>query len=191
MLKKFFKNIFASGNKKEVSDSTNETDISETQSMENSAFQDTPTDNGVVEINGIEYVDLGLSNGLLIQKEITQAITYNDMVEKNSDETLRSILPTYDEVATMINECEFNLASVNGKFYWMMKGPNGNYVLLPSSGYSVTPPGALFGSACFWIYDGSEGSMHPFMMVSTVTITIGMAAASENIGFFLVHRRGS
>ena len=190
MLKKFLNSLFSNKESKEAPQQIPEPTppVPTPAPQESQAPEEEISEFVSIIVNGTEYVDLGLSNGMFVQKEIKQAITYKDMVAKNSDEVLRRNLPTYDEAAVMINECEYNIALKDGRFKWLVKGPNGNYIYLPITSLTVDP-NAILGSACYWIYDGPEGSMHPFMMVNVNTITIGMAASSQDFGFFSVLRK--
>ena len=95
------------------------------------------------QIDGHNYVDLGLSSGKYwstvnyganLPEEGGEYVDFprSDIVSYHWGSNWR--IPTKDEYQELINECEWSWTSMNGVNGYIIKGKNGNTVFLPAAG---------------------------------------------------------
>lgn len=102
-----------------------------------------------------EYVDLGLPSGTLWKTTNEQGIlfTYEDAERLFGDQ-----LPTREQLAELAGFCE--VTPVRG--FFRFTGPNGNYILMPASGYREWR-GIVYGvgkTGTYWSRTENKSPMH-------------------------------
>lgn len=126
------------------------------------------------EINGREYVDLGLPSGLKwatcnygasSSSEYGGYLTYNGAFNaaKQWGGTWR--LPTKSEFQELINNCTWTWTSQNGKNGYKVTGPNGNSIFLPAAGCRIDGSLNHAGSVgVYWSSTPYEGSNYAYRL---------------------------
>lgn len=127
----------------------------------------------------VEFVNLGLPSGTLWTRN--QAGSAESNIMENVEESEFS-LPTYDQAAELIEECDFlPIDSPNGGKIMVVRGPNGNAIRFPMNEYEDLPSPA----AVSWC-QGGPGAFRYIMILSETNITIGVSTAGRERPFHLV-----
>ncbi|MBQ9363004.1 MAG: hypothetical protein IJT97_06220 [Bacteroidaceae bacterium] len=115
----------------------------------------------------MRFVDLGLPSGTL-------------WAERDVEEPTMSgcSLPSYEQAQELIECCDFCIRTTpEGAKSISVLGPSGRFIYFPLEEYEDTPG----PSGCCWCAGGPSADMGYFMLLSEVTITIGVGR--RDIGF--------
>ena len=115
----------------------------------------------------MRFVDLGLPSGTL-------------WAERDVEEPTMAgcSLPSYAQAQELIECCDFYFGTgSDGRRYYCVQGPNGQYIHFPIEEYEGTPG----PSGCCWCAGEPSEDFGYFMLLSEVTITIGVGR--RDIGF--------
>ncbi len=128
-----------------------------------------------IEIDGIEFVDLGLSV-LWANKNIGAKTTHDigHFVDKTHSDDLREVfefnlngakIPTIAQWEELRNQCSWECTELNGTGGYMVKGKNGNSIFLPFSGNEdiwLRTFGRLFTLETFYKTNGNDSDNYYF-----------------------------
>lgn len=115
----------------------------------------------------LRFVDLGLPSGTL-------------WAERDVEEPTMAgcSLPSYAQAQELIECCDFFLGTdSDGRSFYRVQGPNGQYVHFPIKEYEGTPG----PSGCCWCAGEPNADFGYFLLLSKITITIG--AGRRDMGF--------
>ncbi len=109
------------------------------------------------DINGHEYVDLGLSVywsscnlGASTNTGIGDYLNWNDALSKVSNWGGGWRLPTKDEYQELIDKCKASGEIINGEKVLKMTGPNGHSIYIPLSGVNMRTGVEMVGDKGFY-----------------------------------------
>lgn len=115
----------------------------------------------------MRFVDLGLPSGTL-------------WAERDVEEPTMAgcYLPTYEQAQELIEYCDFCFGiGSDGRRCYSVQGPSGQCIHFPIEEYEGTPG----PSGCCWCAGGPSADFGYFMLLSIVTITIGVGR--RDMGF--------
>ena len=120
----------------------------------------------------ISFVDLGLPSGLLWAAHDVESPTVEGCT-----------LPTYEQAAELITYCDFRIArGSDGTPYMTARGPSGQSISFPLREYEGTPD----LSGCCWCSGGPDTDYGYFLLLSPMTITVGVGHRSLQFPYRLV-----
>lgn len=128
-----------------------------------------------IEIDGIEFVDLGLSV-LWANKNIGSKTTHDigNFLDKSHADDLREVfefnlkgakIPTIAQWEELRNQCSWECTELNGTGGYLVKGKNGNSIFLPFSGNEdiwLRTFGRLFTLETFYKTNGNDSDNYYF-----------------------------
>ena len=115
------------------------------------------------QIDGHDYVDLGLPSGTLWATVNYGAILPEKYGTFYNSSDIRPwgnkwVTPSKDDFQELIDECEWTWANKSGKYGYQIRGTNGNTMFLPSTGYYDSTKGILNGDKAYYYSSTKTGS---------------------------------
>lgn len=110
-------------------------------------------------INGHEYVDLGLYSGRLWAKMnlgSSSETDYGSYVDWDKNDVVTKQwgsdwgTPSYGDYLELINTCEWTWSTRNGINGYIVKGPNGNTIFFPAAGCKMMGTSQVVGSNLYY-----------------------------------------
>lgn len=119
-----------------------------------------------------KFIDLGLSvlwSDSYYQDNYIEGntfFTYQEALTLSKNNRVNWSLPTEDQCKELKKNCKWELLQINNKFYYNVKGRNGNSIILPLAGYieaNRIRPTEMNTSGYFWCYSfGDQESIFKF-----------------------------
>lgn len=120
------------------------------------------------------FVDLGLPSGVLWAPYDVEEPTM-----------VGCTLPTYEQAAELINYCDFYIEEgADGTSYMVARGPSGQSISFPMREYDVAP----VASGCCWCQGEPSPGYGYFMLLSEMTITVGVAERDMQFPYRMVQK---
>lgn len=156
-------------------------------------LQETPT--GIEQSESIQYIDLGLTSGSLWADRNAGAETIYRLGVTCPKASAPGKLPTYDQCAELINECDFSSVLIQDennimKNFIKAQGPNGNSIFFPCVRLNLIPDEMGIGAYC-WCDKEMNGDYSCFLMLQEKLLGVLNLAEITNLTIGLTLKSGS
>ena len=138
--------------------------------------------------DSIDYVDMGLSSGILWAKcnyEVEKETDFGEYLTYHDTEKLN--LPTEKDVEELKDNCEYNNTSINGvKGIKLTSKINGNYIFLPLGGFIIDKDVEEKGSkGYYWVKSTKTPNDYAPIIVSSTFGNIWLDSAQIDQKFLV------